>query len=129
MSRKGILFNRMRYIPERGAELTIGDKVEFAYDTGNSSVIYVLLESREFLPCRLAPSSSRYDGYGLPDVFVIRQEELRQEQQARDEELEIRVKMHHEIQKIVDQAESKRVQKKDVKEIANSRKDERSRQI
>ena len=129
VSRKGILFNRMRYIPERGAELTIGDKVEFAYDTGNSSVIYVLLESREFLPCRLAPSSSRYDGYGLPDVFVIRQEELRQEQQARDEELEIRVKMHHEIQKIVDQAESKRVQKKDVKEIANSRKDERSRQI
>ena len=128
VSRKGVFHNHMRYLPEKGQELTIGLSVEFAYDPSNSSEIFILQDNRSFLPCRLAPSSSRYDGYGLPDVSVIRKEEMQQKREAREAELNIRVKMHHEIQSIIDHAESQRERNMNVKEIAQSRDAERSRQ-
>jgi hypothetical protein len=121
VTRKGIMFNGMRYLPERGTELKIGESIEFAYDVTDSSEIYALRDDRNLLPCYLAPSSKRYKGHSHSDVAVIHQKEAEQERDARQEEFVIRVKMHDEIQKIVQQAEAQREAVKDISDIARNR--------
>lgn len=127
VTRKGIIFNGMRYLPERGTELTIGESIEFAYDVADSSVIYALRADRRLLPCYLAQSNSRYKGYDHSDVSVMHRQEAEQERDARQDEFVIRVKMHDEIQKIVQQAEDQREAYKDVSDISQNREWERSR--
>ena len=126
VTRKGISHKGMRYLPESGNTLAVGTSVEFAYDTSNSAEIYVLGANGVFLPCSLAPSSSRYEGYGLPDAAMIRQEEMLKERTARADELTVRIKMHQEIRAIVEEAEAVNAQKKDIKGITDNREQERS---
>lgn len=66
------MWNGLRYLPERGAELTMGAKVEYAYDAQDTSHIYVVGKDKRLVPCSLAPSSARYDGYDMADVAVMR---------------------------------------------------------
>lgn len=127
ITRKGILFNGMRYLPERGAELTVGTKIEFAYDTQNTSRIFVVSEDKNMIPCVLAPSSSRYGGCDMADAAVIRREEAEREKAARQTELEARVAMRGEIEKIIRQAEAQSAGSKDVSEIQRHRTQERRR--
>lgn len=54
VTRKGILFNGMRYLPEKGAELTVGAKIEFAYDTQDTDKIFVLGEDKRMILCGLS---------------------------------------------------------------------------
>ncbi len=44
ITRKGIVFNGMRYLPEKRAELAVGARIEFAYDTQDTGKIFVLGE-------------------------------------------------------------------------------------
>jgi hypothetical protein len=39
LTRKGLYFNGMRYLPKPGVQLPIGENVEFAYDKANVSTI------------------------------------------------------------------------------------------
>jgi len=127
VTRKGIVFNGMRYLPEKGAELTVGAKIEFAYDTQDTGKIFVLGEDKRMIPCSLAPSSSRYSGYDMADAAVIRREEAEREKAARQTELEARVAMRGEIEKIIRQAEAQSAGGRDVSDIQRHRTQERSR--
>lgn len=127
VTRKGIIFNGMRYLPEKGTELAVGAKIEFAYDMQDTGRIFVVGEDKHMLPCVLAPSSARYSGYDMADAAVIRREESEREKAARQAELEARVAMRGEIEKIIRQAEAQSASSKDVSEIQRHRKQERSR--
>lgn len=129
VTRKGIQYNGMRYLPERGTELVVGSKVEFAYDASDSSMIYLLGEKSEILPCYLAPSSFRYDGFTHSDVSVIKNAERAKRTDAREKELSARVDMYREIQKIVEQAEARREEITELGSISQHRDAERSRLI
>lgn len=127
ITRKGIVWNGLRYLPERGAELTVGEKVEYAYDAQDTSRIYVVGKDKHLIPCTLAPSSSRYDGYDMADVAVMRREELEREKAARQTELETRVAMRSEIERIIRQAEEQSPGSRDISEIQQNRAHERRR--
>lgn len=127
LTRKGIVCNGLRYLPERGAELTVGERVEYAYDAQDTSHIYVVGKDKHLIPCTLAPSSSRYDGYDMADVAVMRREELEREKAARQTELEARVAMRSEIEKIIRQAEEQSPGSRDISEIQRHRTNERRR--
>ena len=127
ITRKGIVWNGLRYLPEHGAELTVGEKVEYAYDAQDTSRIYVVGRDKHLIPCTLAPSSSRYDGYDMADVAVMRREELEREKAARQTELEARVAMRSEIERIIRQAEEQSPGSKDISEIQRHRTSERRR--
>ena len=127
LTRKGIVCNGLRYLPERGAELTIGGKIEYAYDPQDTSHIYVVGKDKRLIPCTLAPSSSRYDGYDMADVAVMRREELEREKAARQTELEARVAMRSEIERIIRQAEEQSPGSRDISEIQQNRAHERRR--
>lgn len=127
ITRKGIVWNGLRYLPEHGAELTVGEKVEYAYDAQDTSHIYVVGKDKHLIPCTLAPSSSRYDGYDMADVAVMRREELEREKAARQTELEARVAMRSEIEKIIRQAEEQSPGSRDISEIQRHRTSERRR--
>ena len=125
LTRKGIVWNGLRYLLERGAELTVGAKVEYAYDAQDTSHIYVVGKDKRLIPCSLAPSSSRYDGYDMADVAVMRREEAEKEKAARQTELEARVAMRSEIERIIRQAEEQRPGSRDISEIQRHRAHER----
>lgn len=126
ITRKGIVWNGLRYLPERGAELTVGEKIEYAYDAQDTSHIYVVGKDKHLIPCTLAPSSSRYDGYDMADVAVMRREELEREKAARQTELEARVAMRSEIERIIRQAEEQSTGNvKDISDIPQNRTRER----
>ena len=127
ITRKGIVWNGLRYLPERGAELTMGAKVEYAYDAQDTSHIYVVGKDKRLIPCSLAPSSSRYDGYDMADVAVMRREEAEKEKAARQTELEARVAMRSEIERIIRLAEEQSPGSKDISEIQRHRTNERRR--
>ena len=127
ITRKGIVWNGLRYLPEHGAELTVGEKVEYAYDAQDTSRIYVVGRDKHLIPCTLAPSSSRYDGYDMADVAVMRREELEREKAARQTELEARVAMRSEIEKIIRQAEEQSPGSRDISQIQRHRTSERRR--
>ena len=127
ITRKGIVWNGLRYLPEHGAELTVGEKVEYAYDAQDTSRIYVVGKDKHLIPCTLAPSSSRYDGYDMADVAVMRREEAEKEKAARQTELEARVAMRSEIERIIRQAEEQSPGSKDISEIQRHRTSERRR--
>lgn len=127
ITRKGIVWNGLRYLPERGAELTVGERVEYAYDAQDTSHIYVVGKDKHLIPCTLAPSSSRYDGYDMADVAVMRREEAEKEKAARQTELEARVAMRSEIEKIIRQAEEQSPGSRDISEIQRHRAHERRR--
>ena len=122
LTRKGILCNGLRYLPERGADLPIGTKIEYAYDPQDTSHIYVIAEDKRLIPCALAPSSARYSGYDMADVAVMRREEMEREKAARQTELEARVAMRSEIERIIRQAEEQSTGSvKDISDIPQNR--------
>lgn len=127
LTRKGIVWNGLRYLPERGAELTMGEKIEYAYDAQDTSHIYVVGKDKRLIPCTLAPSSARYDGYDMADVAVMRREELEREKAARQTELEARVAMRSEIERIIRLAEEQSPGSRDISEIQRHRAHERRR--
>ena len=127
LTRKGIVWNGLRYLPERGAELTMGEKIEYAYDAQDTSHIYVVGKDKRLIPCTLAPSSARYDGYDMADVAVMRREEAEKEKAARQTELEARVAMRSEIERIIRLAEEQSPGSRDISEIQRHRTNERRR--
>ena len=83
-------------------------------------------KDKHLIPCTLAPSSSRYDGYDMADVAVMRREELEREKAARQTELEARVAMRSEIERIIRQAEEQSTGNvKDISDIPQNRTRER----
>ena len=105
----------------------MGAKVEYAYDAQDTSHIYVVGKDKRLIPCSLAPSSSRYDGYDMADVAVMRREEAEKEKAARQTELEARVAMRSEIERIIRQAEEQSPGSRDISEIQRHRTNERRR--
>lgn len=127
VTRRGIIFNRMRYLPAKGMESYVGIQVEFAYDVQNTDCIYVLDRAKQLIPYYLAPSNARYSGLDAMDVALIQAAERESEQMMERAELESRVKMRSEILQIVTYAEAQKARNKDISDIAQNRARERSR--
>ena len=125
VNRKGIYFNHMRYLPPRGTELCVGEKIEFAYDTLDTEHIYIVNKGQDIITCSLASSNTQYSGYSTEDVMVIRDEEREARKLLKRAELENRIAMRSEILRIVSQAEVQSAGKKDVSGIASNRDIER----
>jgi len=125
VSRKGISFNHMRYLPPRGTELCVGEKVEFAYDTQDTEHIYIVNMGKDMIPCSLASSNAQYSGYDTEDVMVIRDAERETRKQLKHAELENRIAMRNKILRIVAQAEEQSAGRKDISDIASNRDMER----
>ena len=106
--------------------MPVGTKIEYAYDPQDTSHIYVIAEDKRLIPCALAPSSARYSGYDMADVAVMRREESEKEKAARQMELEARVAMRSEIERIIRQAEEQSTGNvKDISDIPQNRTRER----
>jgi len=127
VTRKGIIFNGMRYLPENRSELIIGKKIEFAYDKQNTKRIFVLDDNKRMIPCNLASSCSRYAGYDMTDITLIHADESKRNKSARQKELEAKVVMREKIEKIILFAETQRTNDKQISEIQTQRKQEKER--
>lgn len=53
MTRKGICFGRLYYIPQNEALLPVGDSCTIAYDTGDIRQIFVIM-NKKYHPCRFS---------------------------------------------------------------------------
>ena len=127
VTRKGISFNRMRYLPPKGVLLQPGDKVEIAYDRQNTEQVYLMDEKKSIAVCPLAPSYAKYDGYIAEDIQVIREAERAAGQELRRAELEDRIDMRRKILQVLAGAEERSVADKDLTGIAANREQERSK--
>lgn len=110
ISRKGILFHNLRYLPP--AEVEIGKTAEIAFDPQNTGQVFLLGEEKEILPCSLAESSERYRGYTAEEIGKIREQEREERKEAQKAELESRVRMRSEIRKILAEAEKQKGKRK-----------------
>lgn len=127
VTRKGIIFDGLRYLPEKGIGVHIGEKIKFAYDRQNRECIYVLDEGKNLIPCQLAQSSLLFSGYGAEDITVINDVERERHKQLERAELEDRIKMRNEILRIVAQADEQKAEWKDFSNIARNREKEKGR--
>lgn len=128
LTRKGIMYNRLRYLPPRDINLPIDSMVEFAYDAQNTDHIFIIGEDKQLIVCDLAPSSARYKGYDMADIAIMRQEESEHIKAARHTELEARIDMRCKIEDIIRKAESQSTgSKKDISDIQTNRTQERNR--
>lgn len=127
VTRRGVIFNRMRYLPAKGTEPCVGAQVEFAYDAQNTDCIYVVDKAKQLIPYYLALSNARYSGFDAADIAMIQATERESEQMMERAELESRVKMRSEILRIVTRAEAQKAREKDISDIAQNRVRERSR--
>lgn len=82
---------------------------------------------KRMIPCTLAPASERYSGYDMADAAVIRREEAERERAARQTELEARIAMRGEIERIIREAEAQSKGSKDISDIQSHRTQERKR--
>jgi len=103
VTRMGITFNNLRYIPAVGESLTIGTKVTFAYDDQRVKSIYVL-DNGKFIRCHLAESSHRYSDYSGADVALMKKAEREDIKLAKDSELKYKVKMRKQILEVIESA-------------------------
>lgn len=127
VTRKGIVFEGLRYLPEKGMRLCIGQQVQFAYDRQNRECIYLLDGEGNMRSCQLAQSSFQFHDYGAGDIEAIGDAEREIRKRLERAELEERIKMRSEIFRIVAQAEEQTMKRKDISDIAGNRKKERGR--
>lgn len=127
VTRKGIYFNGMRYLPKPGVQLKIGEKTDFAYDKSNVSTIFVFDGQKGIIPFNLAISNSRYRGFSLDDVSLIKEREAELIKRTQKKELESRASLMGEINAIIEEAKRNRVDGKDLNSIQENRVEERNR--
>lgn len=105
LTRKGIQFHQMRYLPPREEKYSPGDTVEIAYDEQNPNMVYIINATDKMLiPCELAPSNARYKGYDASDIQIIKEQERVVNQKYKRIELEGKVEMRKHILDILGQA-------------------------
>lgn len=71
LTRKGITFNGMVYIPESTVSLCIGDRYEIAYDPSDSSSVFVF-ENRHFLPAKLSSTFDQFCGLSGSEIRQLK---------------------------------------------------------
>lgn len=104
LERKGIYHNKLRYVPEKPCGLQIGMKLTYAYDLEDCSRIFVLTDTNDFIPFKLATSCARYEDLSADDVSVLQEQEQLIRTEAAKAETAIKVQMRKNIRNIVEKA-------------------------
>lgn len=127
LTRKGIAFNGMLYIPEDTEPLCIGDRYEIAYDPSDSSSIFVF-ENRRFLPAKLSSTFDQFQGLSGSEIRGLKKVQQKNRQAAQESEIAASVAATNAVQAIIQTAERHR---EDIQgsltgeEISRNRKTER----
>lgn len=121
ISRRGISFEGLRYVPARGMDCYIGQRVEFAYDKQKRDYIYILDEKRNMIPCCLAQSETQLLGFGSEDIAAINEADREVRKQLEQIELESRIRMRKDILNVIARAEEQKSENKNVVDISKNR--------
>lgn len=107
LTRSGIAFNGMLYIPEDTEFLCIGDKYEIAYDPADSSAIFIS-EKDHFLQANLTSKFDRFRGLSGAEIQTLKRVQQEGRQAARQNEVAASVVATHAVQSIIQTAEQYR---------------------
>ena len=100
MTRKGIRFNRLYYIPQNEALLPVGDSCTIAYDTRDISQIYVIKDGAYHL-CEMSGSAYHLEQAEW-DAAKSRQRE--EEKAAQKQQITAEVKLACELRSVIEKA-------------------------
>ena len=127
VSRRGIICNGLLYSQKNMESLgfRIGDKYEAAYDTNDTSRIYVL-NGTTCIEVPIAPSAEQFAGLSVYEYEQYRNWQKEQCSRNSENELQGRVQLTKEIKKIVDN-EKRYLGKQDGAKIKNSRNEEKEK--
>lgn len=104
LTRKGITFNGMLYIPEGTESFCIGDGYEIAYDPTDSSHIFIM-EEGQFYRANLSSKFDQFRGLSGSEIQALKQAQQKGRQAARQSEVSASVAATHAVQTIIQTAE------------------------
>lgn len=107
LTRKGISFNGMRYIPEDAEALCIGDRYEIAYDSTNSNAIFIF-ENGRFFSAKLSSKFDQYQNLSWSEIRELKKVQRKERQAARQSEVSTSVAAAQAVQYIIQTAEQHR---------------------
>ena len=129
LARKGIAHNGLTYIPDNVASLCIGGRYEIAYDTSDSSTIFIL-ENGRFISAKLSSKFDQFRGLAGSEIQALKKAQQKNHQVAKQSEVAASVAATHAVQTIIQTAERYRG---DIQgglageEVARNRESERSK--
>lgn len=129
LARKGIAHNGLTYIPDNVASLCIGGRYEIAYDTSDSSTIFIL-ENGRFISAKLSSKFDQFRGLAGSEIQALKKAQQKNHQVAKQSEVVASVAATHAVQTIIQTAERYRG---DIQgglageEVARNRESERSK--
>lgn len=128
LTRKGFLVNSLLYVPEVADAVYVGDTYPVAYDPADLSYVYVVTAG-VWIRCPLADSCAQYLGLSEAEAHILRDQMKADKREARQSEVVASTVAIQEIQKVVQQANEKRLLKgkQSGVEISEARESERRR--
>lgn len=129
LARKGIAHNGLTYIPDNVASLCIGGRYEIAYDTSDSSTIFIL-ENGRFISAKLSSKFDQFRSLAGSEIQALKRAQQKNHQVAKQSEVAASVAATHAVQTIIQTAEQHRG---DIQggltgeEVARNRESERSK--
>lgn len=107
LTRKGIAYNGMTYIPDTSAQLYINEKYEIAYDPSDSSAIFIC-ENNQFLRANLSSNFDQFQGLSWSEIQSLKKAQRRDRQTARQSEIAASVASFQAVRSIIQVAEQHR---------------------
>lgn len=107
LTRKGIAYNGMTYIPDTSAQLCISEKYEIAYDPSDSSAIFIC-ENNQFLRANLSSNFDQFQGLSWSEIQSLKKAQRRERQTARQSEIAASVASFQAVRSIIQVAEQHR---------------------
>lgn len=104
LTRKGISYNGMMYVPEDVDQLHIGNRYEIAFDPMDSSTIFIC-ENGRFLQANLNSEFDQFRGLAGSEIQLLKRNRQKERQTARQSEVAASVAAAQAIQSIIQAAE------------------------
>lgn len=129
LSRKGIAYNGMTYVPDISTSPHIGEKHEIAVDPTDSSHIFIV-GGGQFYRANLSSKFDQFQRLSVSEIQALKRAQQKDRQVARQSEISASVAATHAVQTIIQTAELRR---EDIQggltgeEIAKNREAERRR--
>lgn len=129
LTRKGIAFNGMAYIPEDATHICVGSRYEIAYDPTDSAHIFIV-KGGQFYRANLSSKFDQFQGLSASEIQTLKRAQQKGRQAARQSEVSASVAATHALQAIIQTAE---LHREDIQggltgeEIAKNREEERRR--
>ena len=126
LTRKGLRCNGLYYAPEETGLLEIGERCVIAFDPGNTSCVYIVLDGR-YHRCLLTGRSREYSGMEIHELAAMRKKKREQQSSARRQEIESGVITTKRIGDVISGAVECAERKTALENIGKNREAERGR--